>query len=242
MLCHERKSGMSISRVYFDKKHRRCKLFRISKESSMRGLETGKDKIQKICDAIRKETLEPAKQEVREMIENAHLQAQEIVDAAQKKAEEILKGAEKEMAERRRVFESSLQIACRQGLERLKQRIEEELFNRELAFLVSKEMGDPKIIGAILSSFMKAMEEKGIEDEFIVEIPKSISPKSISALLGAQILERLKLHPIEIADFSGGVQIRLKGRQITIDISDAVVRELISRYIRRDFRELVFSA
>ena len=207
----------------------------------MRGLETGKDKIQKICDAIRKETLEPAKQEVREMIENAHLQAQEIIEAAQKKAGEALKKAEKEMAERKRVFESSLQMACRQGIERLKQRIEEELFNRELAELVTKEMKDPKVIASILNSFMKAMEEKGIEDDFISEIPKSISPRSISALLGGQIMERLQIHPIEVGDFSGGVQVKLKGRQITIDISDTVVRELIARYIRRDFRELLFS-
>ena len=207
----------------------------------MRGLETGKDKIQKICDAIRKETLEPAKQEVREMIENAHLQAQEIIEAAQKKAGEALKKAEKEMAERKRVFESSLQMACRQGIERLKQRIEEELFNRELAELVTKEMKDPKVIASILNSFMKAMEEKGIEDDFISEIPKSISPRSISALLGGQIMERLQIHPIEVGDFSGGVRVKLKGRQITIDISDTVVRELIARYIRRDFRELLFS-
>ena len=38
----------------------------------MKGLETGKDKIQKICDALRKETLEPAKQEAREIVEKAH--------------------------------------------------------------------------------------------------------------------------------------------------------------------------
>lgn len=54
----------------------------------MKSLETGKDKIQKICDALKKETLEPAKQEAREVIENARLQAAEIVTAAKKEAEE----------------------------------------------------------------------------------------------------------------------------------------------------------
>ena len=48
----------------------------------MKGLESGKDKIQKICDALRKETLEPAKQEAREIVENAHMQASEIVTEA----------------------------------------------------------------------------------------------------------------------------------------------------------------
>jgi hypothetical protein len=36
------------------------------------------------------------------------------------------------------------------------------------------------------------------------------------------------------------VQIKLRDRQITIDISDRVVRELIANFIRRDFRDLVF--
>ena len=207
----------------------------------MKGLETGKDKIQKICDALRKETLEPAKQEAREIIENAHLAASEIVQEAKKQAQETIRKAEHEIEEKKKVFESSLGMACRQGIERLKQKIEEELFNRELFDLVQKEIGDPKTVAHILNAFMEAMEEKGIDDDFVAVIPKSITPRSISALLGSQVLERLKKEGIAVGDFAGGVQIRLKDRKITIDISDEVVRELISQYIRRDFRELVFS-
>ena len=207
----------------------------------MKGLETGKDKIQKICDALRKETLEPAKQEAREIVENAHLAASEIVHEAKKQAEAAIRKSEKEIEEKKKVFESSLQMACRQGIEKLKQKIEEELFNRELQDLVEKEMGDPKTVAHILNTFMKAMEEKGIEDDFVAVIPKSITPRSISSLLGAQVLERLKKEGIAVGDFAGGAQVRLKGRRITIDVSDAVVRELIAQYIRRDFRDLVFS-
>jgi V/A-type H+-transporting ATPase subunit E len=205
----------------------------------MKGLETGKDKIQKICDALKKETLEPAKQEAREIIENAHLQASEIVKEAQKTADERIHSAEKEIEEKKKIFQASLQIACRQGIEQLKQKIQEQLFDRQLAETVAKEMGDAKIIANLISSFMRSMEEKGIEEEFIAVIPKGTSPRSISSLLAAQILEKLQVQPA--GDFEGGVQIRLKGRQITIDISDAAVRELIAQYIRRDFRELVFN-
>ena len=207
----------------------------------MKGLETGKDKIQKICDALRKETLEPAKQEARQIIENAHLAASEIVQEAKKKAEQTIHKAEREIEEKKKVFESSLGMACRQGIERLKQKIEEELFNRELFDLVQKEMGDPKTVAHILNAFMKTMEEKGIDDDFIAVIPKSITPRSISSLLVDQVLGRLKKEGIAVGDFAGGAQIRLKDRKITIDISDEVVRELIAQYIRRDFRELVFS-
>src|SRR3990167_4788504 len=102
-------------------------------------LETGKDKIQKICDALRKETLEPAQQEVREILENAHLQASEIVRNAKKQAEEMIGTAVGNIEEKKKVFQASLQLACRQGVEQLKQRIEEQRFTRELAELVARE-------------------------------------------------------------------------------------------------------
>lgn len=207
----------------------------------MKGLETGKDKIQKICDSLRKETLEPARQEAREIVENAHVQASEVVVEAKAKATEMIQAAEKEMEEKRRVFHASLSLACRQGIELLKQKIEKELFNRELASLVTKEMADPKVIANLLNSFMKSLEEKGIEDEFVASIPKGISPRSINELLASKVLERLHNQTVVASDFGGGLQIQLKGRQITIDITDEAVRHLIAQYIRRDLRDLVFN-
>ncbi len=207
----------------------------------MRGLETGKDKIQKICDSLRKETLEPAKQEAREIVENAHMQASEIVQEAKAKAASLLQTAENEMEEKKRVFHASLSLACRQGIELLKQKIEKELFNKELASLVAKEMADPKVIANLLNSFMKSMEEKGVEEEFVAVIPKGISPRSINDLLASRVLDKLQNKTVVVGDFAGGVQIQLKGRQITIDVSDEVVRELIAQYIRRDLRDLVFN-
>lgn len=207
----------------------------------MKGLETGKDKIQKICDSLRKETLEPAKQEAREIIENAHMQASEIVSEAKEKAAEMIQAAEKEMEEKKRVFNSSLSLACRQGIEQLKQKIEKELFDQELTKLVASEMADPKLIANLLNSFMKAMEEKGIEEEFVAVIPKTVSARSITSLLASRVLERLENKTVVASDFAGGLQIQLKSRQITIDITDAVVRDLIAQYIRRDLRDLVFN-
>lgn len=207
----------------------------------MKALESGKDKIQKICDALRKETLEPAKQEAREVVENAHLQAGEIIKEAEERARKAIVAAEKEIEERKRLCQSSLQLSCRQATEQLKQKIEGELFDKQLAELVAKETADPKIIAHLLEALIRAIEKKGIDDEFIALIPKEISPKSINALLSSQILSKLEKQSVAVGDFAGGVQIRLKGRQMTIDVSDAVVRELIAQYIRRDFRDLIFN-
>lgn len=206
----------------------------------MRNLETGKDKIQKICDAIRKETLDPAKQEAREIVENAHLQAAQILREATEKAERLKKEAEKEMEEKRRIFQSSLQLSCRQGLESFKQKIEHELFNRELSQAVDHEMVKPQLIAQIVEGFVRVLEQQGMEEDFEVLIPKHISPRSINTLLASNILARLKEGSVHIGDFHGGAQIRLKDRKLTVDLSEAFVKELIGSYIRRDFRDLLF--
>ncbi len=213
----------------------------VEKGTAMKGLETGKDKIQKICDSLRKETLEPARQEAAEIVENAHIQASQIVDEAKESAALLIQNGEHEMEEKKRVFHASLNLACRQGIEQLKQKIERDLFNQELASLVAKEMSDPKLIANLLNSFMHSLETKGIEEEVVAVIPKGISPRSINELLSAKVLERLHKQTVVAGDFAGGVQIQLKGRQITLDISDTVVRELIAQYIRHDLRDLVFN-
>lgn len=207
----------------------------------MKGLETGKDKIQKICDALRKETLDPAKQEAAEIVENAHMKAADILKDSERQAAEKLASLEENLAQKKRLFEASLAMACRQGIELLKQKIEDELFRKPLAELVAQEMGRPELIAEIVTACLRMIEEKGIEGDISFSLPQSISPRQLNSLLVARTAEALTSHPIALASFSGGVEIHFKDRRITLELSDRVVRELIARYIRRDFRELVFS-
>ena len=55
----------------------------------MKGLESGKDKVKKICDILRKETLEPAQDEARGLIESAKEQAQQLIEEAKQEAERL---------------------------------------------------------------------------------------------------------------------------------------------------------
>lgn len=207
----------------------------------MKGLETGKNKIQKICDALKKETLEPAKQEAREIVENAHMQASEIVQEAKEKAASLLQEAEKTREEKARVFKASLELAARQGVEALKQKIEKELFQKELASLVSDEMKDPKLIANLINALVDAVEKEGLEEDLSALIPKKISKQVINELLAKRVLEKLEEETVVAADFAGGAKVQLKNRQMTLDVSDALVKELISRYIRQDLRDFIFA-
>lgn len=206
----------------------------------MKSLESGKNKMQKICDALRKETLEPAKQEAKEIIENAHLQAAEIINEAKERVQGLLQSAVSEIDQKKKAFESTLQLASRQGVEKLKQRIEKEILVQGLMDLVADEASDPKFLSEWIGSFLQVLEGKGIDEDLSVIVPKSVTARSINALLVSRFLDRLKEKSVVLGDFDGGMQIKLHDRKITIDISDRALRELIAEFIRRDFRDLIF--
>jgi V/A-type H+-transporting ATPase subunit E len=206
----------------------------------MKVADSGKDKIQKICNTLRNETLAPAKQEAKEIVENAHLHAEQIIEDAKRKAHEMFQSLEKEMEEKRRVFQASMNLACRQAIEDLKQKIESQLFSPQLNQIVKTEMKDPHVISKLLTAFVSYIEKNGIDGDISVIIPKDIDPRSVSSLLSSKVMEKLK-DPIEMGQFDGGLLIKLKGEKITVDVTDSVVRELIGSYIRRDLRELVFN-
>jgi len=105
---------------------------------------------------------------------------------------------------------------------------------------VSRDASDSKFLSHLISSFLQALEAKGIDEDITVVIPKSVTARSINSLLVEKFVERLKEKSVVLGDFDGGIQIKLLDRKITIDLSDRALRELIVEFIRRDFRDLVF--
>ncbi len=203
--------------------------------------QTSEIKIQKICDVIRKETLDPAKQQAKEIVENARLEAEEIVKKAKKENEQIISDAKKQIAKEKKIFDSAMSLATRQAFEELKQKIENELFNKNLKELVTKNTTDPKIIAGLITAIIKTIEEKGLDVDISAYIPKLVDANKITTFLSKEILNKLKEKELVLKDFEGGVKIKLHEMQITIDISDSALKDLIAAYIRQDFRQKIFN-
>jgi V/A-type H+/Na+-transporting ATPase subunit E len=208
----------------------------------MKGLETGKDKVKKICDALRKETLEPAKKEADEIIESAKFQAHEIIRDAKESVERMLAQAKLELDRRTAVFQTALNQACRQTLEALKQQVEKQLFNPQLGSLITAKMQQPDVLAQLITAVVKAIEKDGIEAEISAFIPSSVPARAVNALLGQQVLDRLKEKSVLLSSIGGGVEVKLRESNITIDLSDAALKEFVAQYIRKDFREVIFSS
>lgn len=201
---------------------------------------TGTKKIQEICDLLKKETLEPAKQEAKEILENAKMQAQEIVENAKKEALLLKEKAKKALEQEKAVFDSSLSLAARQSVERLKQDIEENLFNKSLDKVLGQELSRPEIIAKILTAIITAIQKEGTDADVTAYIAKGVDARKVNELIGQDIKETLREKEVRLGSFDGGVQIKLHKEMITIDISEKVVNDLLREYLVEDFRVFFF--
>jgi len=206
----------------------------------MKGLETGKDKVKKICDVLRKETLEPAKHEVEEMKEAARRQADETLADAKDTAEKMLEDARKEIERQKTIFQASLSAACRQTLDLLKEKIRDKLFNPALSELIAKPLKDPKVIAQIITAVVKAVDKDGLEADLSVYIPAAVPAEEVNKLLASSVIERLKEKGVLLSPIGGGIEMKLVQNNVTIDVSDEALKEIVAGYIRKDFREMVF--
>ena len=206
----------------------------------MKSLEKGQDKIQKICDRLRRQILEPAEEEALKIIEEAREKAVSLQEEAEQQSEQLLKQTRSQIEQERAVFDSSLQQAGKQALERLRQEIEHKLFNQELEKTLNELLVDPHMIAKCINGMIQAVEKEGLSIDLVAVIPHLISPIEVYALLLDRAKERLKESSLEVGNFNAGAQLRLVDRRMTLDLSAQAIKELLSHYLRKDFRSFIF--
>lgn len=205
----------------------------------MKSLEQGSQRIQKICDVIKEESLEPARKESEALIKEAKQRAHEIVEEGKAQKARLLAEARAEIEQERNVFNSSLEQASKQGVESLKQAIG-KLFNEELHRYINQGSSDPKLVARIIEAIVKAIEKEGIVANLSAVIPQAVSTQEINTILGQNLLSKLQEKGVVIGGFSGGAQVKIQNKQMTIDITDSALQELLSSYVRKDFRKFFF--
>lgn len=208
----------------------------------MRTLEKGQEKINKICTILREETLEPAKQQAKEIVQEGQKQAEEIIREAQKNAELLMASAREAIEQERNVFNFSLQQAAKQGLETLRQDIENNFFSKQLQTLIEKDGANPDLIAKLLNAIIQALEKEGLSADLSALVPKTISPNEINTMLMKDVLNALKDKSVTVGKFAAGVQVKINNKQMTFDISDEALKDLLSNHIvRKDFRKMIFA-
>jgi len=148
--------------------------------------------VKKICEILRKETLEPAVQEADSIVEEAKAKAGQIIADAKGKASKMIEEASAEIEKRQGVFKASLNQGARQSVEWLKQEIEERLLNRNLAELIAKSTSSPEVLAHMVTAVIKAIEDEGLETDLSAIIPSAVEARAVNELLGKELLAKLK--------------------------------------------------
>lgn len=202
--------------------------------------ETGSEKVKKICEVLRKETLEPAMEEAEKRIADAREEAESILAKAKAKADKLVLDAQTEIDKRRNVFHASMQQGCRQTLEELKEQIEKRLFNQALFEAVAKKTSSPDVLAKLITALVNAIEKEGLSADLSAIIPAHVPAREVNELLAREVAEKLREKSVLLGPQKGGAEVKLHDKKITIDLSEGALRELVGSFIRKDLREILF--
>lgn len=202
---------------------------------------TGRDKVKKICDLLKKETLDPAKEEALHIIAHAQKEAEQIIVLAEKKAAALVAEAKKEIEKREVAARSTLTQAYHQTIEFLRQALVKRLFNPELREYVQKGLKGEASAANLIQVIVKAIEAEGLSAPLQVYVSSEIRAEQVNALLGSAILQKLEGKTVRVSELGGGVEVKLQDKQMTIDLSDKAVEALLAQHLQMGFRKMLFA-
>lgn len=199
----------------------------------------GKQKVQKICDEIRKNTLEPALHEAHEIEIHAKKRAEDILLEAERKKEKILADVEQEIAKKQNIFENVLESAKKQVVESIKQHITDALFTDQLQQVIEAISSQEEVVADLIDKLVSHLREQGFQGAISPFIPEKADSEKVAGLVAKKSLKSLEA-PISLDSLAGGVQLRLADKGLTLDLSSDTILELIASFVRSEFRGILF--
>lgn len=203
-------------------------------------METANSQIRQICAQIEKEALGPAQQRAIEIEEQAKLKAEALVIKARAEAEMIVQTARQQIEQERALFHTSLRQAANLSIQSLKNAFENELFHPEVIGMLERGLADPVVLTRLIRSLCDAIERDGLGCDLSIEVSKSIDVASLNALLGKEILKKLKTGSCLLSNISGGFRIKVFEQQMTIDLTDQFLSELLEQNLQSSFAKTFF--
>ena len=204
-------------------------------------IDTGKDKVKKICELLRKETLDPAQEEAKQIVHAAQEEAKEIVEQAQSQAEKILEEARSQIQAEHKLMTSSLALAVKQSIATLKEQIINDLFNPKLAEMISSQMSKTDVIAKLVDSVVDAIKHSGLDTDLSACLPKKINVEELLAMLAKQTLTYISNNNIVLKDIHGGCIVKVEKQNLAIDISDEALKEVVASFIAKQLHKYIFA-
>ena len=202
-------------------------------------LETADNKVKEICAILRKETLEPAEIEAKRILEAAEKEADEMIRKAREEVALIQAENKLALEKELKVHEGSIQLSIRQGISSLRQAIE-KVFVQDLDRQIERAMGKEDAVAEAIRVLFGLIEKGGQGVNLNVLLPKHVNIEAVSSKLTHDFAEKVKMNAIQIDDIKGGAEIKLKDKKVTIELTDAAVKELLASYVIPELRAKIF--
>lgn len=212
--------------------------------------------VEELLARIRAEGVESGRAEAAAIVAAAEQQAQQIVRAAEAEAERLRAEATAEAERQQRAGEEALRVAARDALLDLKQQLAEK-FSREVSSMVGEGMRDPELLARlILEVAARTGEEIDRGDDEPLEVilprdvvgleelrrrPEELSEGALSRFVAQSVGELLQQGvTLGFADDDAqGIRLHLVARNLTIDLTDRAVAELLLRHLQPRYRALL---
>lgn len=207
----------------------------------MKNLRSSKNKIQEICDLLKRDTLEPAREEVNRLLQDAEEKVKEILDQANQQAKDLVEQARLKAKQEENVFQGNLKQAAKQSLEALRQSIEKDLFRSDLSTSIQNALNEDQVLPKLIDALVKAVDKEGLDTSLEIEIPKGCDTEKLAAQVSKSVMDKLGKEGLKLKTFGGGVRLKLKGQNLTLDFTDSALLEVLVTYVRKDFRKLFFN-
>ncbi|ADH17077.1 V-type ATP synthase subunit E [Chlamydia trachomatis E/C599] len=203
---------------------------------------SAQDKLKQICDALREETLKPAEEEAGSIVHNAREQAKRIVEEAKEEAQRIIRSAEETADQTLKKGEAALVQAGKRSLENLKQAVETKIFRESLGEWLDHVATDPEVSAKLVQALVQVVDTQGISGNLSAYIGKHVSARAVNEALGKEITSKLKEKGVSVGNFSGGAELKVEERNWVLDMSSEVLLDLLTRFLQKDFREMIFQS
>ncbi len=206
----------------------------------MKKLESGQDQLQRICDLLRHDTLEPALAEARRIESEAQHAAQKLMDEANRKASEREAAARRQIQREQEVFQQNVTQSLKQAVALLRQEIEHSLFKSGLMAALKGPTSDAALMAKLVDAMVEALRRDGVDASLTLEVGKALPPQELVKALSPEVRRILESGKVQTASFPSGIAVTIAGEDVTLDMSDGAIREWLGRFLRKDFRDMLF--
>jgi V/A-type H+/Na+-transporting ATPase subunit E len=202
---------------------------------------TGDERLAAICQMIRNETLDPAKEEAEQIRHAAERDAAKIRSEAKRQADHMLHEARTLIKEEREAFDVSLEQAARQTVGLLKEKIEKSLLHPGLEKFLADGFRSEAKTARLLDLLIQEIQKEGLDGDVSVWLGKHLSKEEVLKHISQDTLKSVSSDNLLVGEHAYGIVLKIVDRHLSIEVTPEAIKEMMAAFIRSDFRSILFS-